>query len=421
MFQSSLQKTSFYIRWFSLVLSTRSPKQQMIAVKLPLLLWLKKYPFALKFLLKMIFPFKSKDYINLMFAMIYASYDEIEILLEKVPAKDSDVRTLKIGRKQDFRHSRLDASIEKASLIAENFNLSKSLYEPLALISNLDLKHQLVSNRGMANIGLVIHTQKDIPVYFTKIKNHANQPIEQSIEKHFYTDIRENSVALKKFTPKLISLNVEKNFAFLTMEYVNGRRPQIGDIKMLLEFNKTLLKINFDYIENNLNKGVQPYILSPKRIFTPISKNQNKELINNIFKSARQRISNVGLEETQLKIEKIILKNNLHKKINIKKDLILQHHDFGGHNSKITQDGTLVVFDWDWYSLAIPGIDFMKFIMHFTIDFNVISEKLFSFLKEENISNFDVITCYLTLQYLNRLVQQPNGVRIQENWDLDID
>jgi hypothetical protein len=120
-------------------------------------------------------------------------------------------------------------------------------------------------------------------------------------------------------------------------------------------------------------------------------------------------------------LHKLFIKKRMLNQIDIRRDFVFQQGDFIPSNSKIDDEGILMVYDWESYRVDVPGTDLLKFICKFTHDFNFIHEHVFAFLQGEKINNYDVITCYLTLQYLNSLVNQPEGVRIEENWDLAID
>jgi hypothetical protein len=274
---------------------------------------------------------------------------------------------------------------------------------------------------GRNNYGVVIHTIDNSPALITKIKRFHNHPITQSIEEYFYATIRNSSEDLKKYTVELITTNRDKEFGFFTFIYTHGRKPQIQDLDRILEFERVLQDIKLDFINKNVDKGVRKYILSPNKVLTPISKKQNTKTVQNIISHSTKSIPNEKLSLGISILNKLINKTQIHKKLNIKKDLVLQHRDFGVHNSKINQHGKLLVFDWESYTLGIPGTDILNFIMSYTISFKFVESQLFSFLRKEKISNYNVVTCYLTLQYLNRLVNQPEGVRIEENWDLAID
>jgi len=416
----NLSKFLFVLRWSVLSIFTRNPKQHFQIIRLPLIHKIKGNPLTLRLVLRIIFPLKSSQYVNLMFAYFSGSNNDLKVLLKAVPSRDTDIRTLKIGRQLDLKIQNLKSSLEKTRLIAENFDLANSLYAHLELLSELPLEYYIVEKFGFVNIGLVIHTNKEKPLFLTKIKRFHNHPIDQSVEHHFYINLRSCGEQLKQFIPEFISMTTEGEFGFFTMNYVHGRKPQMEDIKAVYDFNRALFNIKYDTIKNHLRKSVQPFVLSPTKVLAPLSKKQNKQTIKGLLSIASGKMPDKEFQKEKLLIEKLVVKYNIHRKINIKEDLVLQHGDLSGHNCKINQEGTLMVYDWDSYTLGLPGRDLLGFIMSYTIDFNIIDQELFSFLKEEHISNYDVITCYLTLQYLNSLVRQPEGVRIEENWDLAI-
>jgi thiamine kinase-like enzyme len=224
----------------------------------------------------------------------------------------------------------------------------------------------------------------------------------------FYKELLPRAELLSENTPNCVSIQPDKNIAFLTMEYIHGRKPQIDDIDAIKKFQRKCIKISYKkmpYLRVFNIKGVSYYT----SLFLIHSHNKP------------QRLPMEKLVEDIKLLHKLFIKRRVLKQINIKRDFVFQHGDFGPNNSKIDDEGKLMVYDWETYGLNIPGSDLLSFILVFTHDFNYIKEHVFTFLSDEGKGNYNAITCLLTLQYLNRLVSQPEGVRIQENWDHAID
>jgi hypothetical protein len=420
MTKSKHQKLLFKLRWL-LLISKRNPEQHLKSIKLLLMQWLKNYPAILYYSLRLLYPLKSTHYSRLMVAYINNhSSDDIETLIKHIPSKDNDARTFKIRKILYKGTSNLNQSKLNINKITDFIDLETQVYQPLREITNLKLEHYLTDLGGANNYGMILHTHNEAILYITKIKRIHNHPSNFSIEKSFYTNIVESSEQLKQHVPKLISMSTDGQFGFFTMSYIHGREPQIEDLISVLEFEVVLIGIDLDFIRRTLNNKVEPYILSPAKVLAPLSKKRNLQILHRIVDYADDKAPNEKLKISSL-LEKIIIIKQLHKRINIKNDLVLQHRDFGWPNIRIDQFGKLIVIDWDVFSLGIPGSDTLGFIMRHRIDFEFIEKNLFHFLKKENISNFHVITCYLTIHYLDRLVQQPEGINIEENWNLAFD
>ena len=381
-----------------------------------------RFPKLLKVALRIIYRNKSVSYQKVRFHGMtgIVNNDDLMLAISNIPVNEIDLNILYIKKK--IANSDKNEIIEHHVMrnIAANYDINR-FYNSLKLPSMNNLQHTFQSNFGGGNVGLVLHSSKENPIFFTKIIRYHNQPISQSVEQYFYTDLRSSIEELKQFTPELISMYTEGEFGFLTMSYIQGRTPTIEDIEAVFDFQSVLFHINHDSIKKHLSKKIYTYVFNPKIVLTPLSYRQHKHTIKKNLLIAENKMPHKDLQKDRLLLDKLVLKFKFLNKINIYEDLVLQHHQLVPLNCKINQRGILVVYDWASYSLALPGIDLLCFIMSFTFDFNVIHEKCFSFLKKENISNYYVVTFYLTLMYLSGLLQQPEGVRIEEDWDLAIE
>jgi thiamine kinase-like enzyme len=228
-------------------------------------------------------------------------------------------------------------------------------------------------------------------VYITKIKSSlANQK-----EQFFYQTLLKSLGPLQQHIPKLNALHRLNGSSLLTLEYVHGRPAQLDDLDKLLEIQEKFYKIS------STIKQLQSILIIPGYNGIP----------NYLSFKSFTKLS----KEDRSVIHKLLFKLKIVSTLNETNDFVFQHMDFGANNIKISDTNEIYVYDWDSYLLALPGHDLLTFLREFTIDFSLIKENVFEFLKKQNISNYDVVTALLTIHYLNQISSLPNGVAIENH------
>jgi hypothetical protein len=342
--------------------------------------------------------------------------------LTLVPEKEKDLNYLKANRILQKKNRDLEGFTDTSKKMLSLFDLENNLYSELDSILKKKLNHNIIlEDTGWSHFGLITHSDKGVIKYFTKIKKLNNKEALDSIEYKFYSELRTSNWQLKDFTPSLVHMSTEGRYLMLTTEFVHGRKPQLEDLSIIKKAYSVIHKLKYKELRSSLEYTTFLYVLSQEGIFNLFSNKYYQAILTDIDKKSRIAINKYELENDLTYLYSIFYKNKLDKSINFKKDLVLQHRDFGSHNCKIDSAGNIKIYDWETYSLGLPGTDLLKFILSFTFNFDYIKRELFDFLREDNIPNFKNVTSLLTLHYLHRLVQQPEVVRIEEDWDLAIE
>lgn len=209
---------------------------------------------------------------------------------------------------------------------------------------------------GAENLGVCIHA-KGKPLYFTKVlpyfKGHDNREIE------FYARIDHEFEVLKMFVPQFYSSAKDPNhpLQYLTTHFIEKMDIGLEHLPELIEFDRVCRKISYQSISfkqgsyQATNRLVHDSIL----IFSMIQFLKGKvrdPLIHSIESKAYNRVK------------------ELSKMINPKSDYCLLHNDL--HHKNVfwdTQANKLVVLDWNTYGWGLKGIDVIKFVSHFKINF----------------------------------------------------
>ncbi len=394
------QALNFYTyRYFS-ILKTSSPKEAILRIKSFIN---RRFPNTRAV-------GKTKLYKSISIEYENENNAKVSILLDQLPKSEFDEYMFRIGKNT---HLRLNNHVKAQKYLDDYFdfigiNVEDVLYQNINQISGLELGHQFVIKSGTNNIGTIVHSTNGYQKYLTKVCSFTSGSSRLSQELLFYKELLPRAELLSKNTPNCVLIQPNKNIAFLTMEYIHGRKPQIDDIDAIKEFQQKCIRIGYKEMPYLRVYNVKGNSFLPSLF-----------LIHSHYKPQRLPMKKL-IEDIKL-LHKLFIKRRVLNQINIKRDFVLQQGDFEPHNIKIDDEGKLMVYDWEGYGLNIPGSDLLTFILVFTHDFNYIKEHVFTFLSDEGIGNYNAITCYLTLQYLNSLVNQPEGVRIEENWNLALD
>lgn len=294
------------------------------------------------------------------------------------------------------------------------------LLKELKDVENSSVQQAIMT--GANQYGMITKIEESKIIEITKTKRFRARSSNRSIEVYFYKFSQQLNSEIKKYLPKYLNYVAEKKIGHLSLDFVHGRAPQLVDIELVLDFQKTLIKTKFkDLIHNPNFKEITPYIFYQMRLVPFSSKQEITSLITN-YQTRIHSYNHSDFDVDSIKLlKKIYLTPFINNLLNLREDLVLQHLDFGSHNSRVDEEGKLKVFDWESFSITLPGLDILGFILGFTFDFNYVEHYLIKFLEESHIIAFDVVSAYLVLLYLDRLINQPEGVRIQENWNLAMD
>jgi hypothetical protein len=351
-------------------------------------------------------------------------------LIDQLPKQEFDEQLFLVAKNT---HLLSNNKIEAQRYLDELFifmgiNIEKFLFSKIENTAGLKLTHQLIIRFGMSNVGLIDHLHNGTIKYITKINRFPKHPSNKSLEVHFYKGTLPHYPSLSEHTATFISYENIKDLGLLTLEYVHGRKPQIEDIETIKDFQRKIMKINYQEFRKLTPNNMRFYFLNFKSFL--ISKNRKtlKNSISTWSTSMLRYFNSQKIVEDKKVLHQVFIRNGTLDNIDIKRDFVFQQGDFEPHNSKINYEGRFIVYDWDNYGLNVPGSDLLRFILLFTHDFNYIKEHVFTFLSDEGISNYNAITCYLVYKYLE-ILTDPRGYsfwpsenqRIEENWNLAIE
>ncbi len=419
-FRSKYQSIYFFTYRYYLIATTLTLKEITSRIQ----------PFLLARIPNLPYLFKSKLYISIIKEYANRNFSRVITLLDQLPKQEFDEQIFLIAKNT---HLLSNNKIEAQRYLDELFifmgiNIEIFLFSKIENTTELKLNHQFIIRYGMTNVGLIEHLHNESIKYITKIKRFSQHPSNKSLEVHLYKGVSPYYPSLSEHISTFISYENVKDLGLLTLEYVHGRKPQIEDIEPIKDFQREIMKINYQEFRKLTPNNMRFYFLDFKSFL--ISKNR-KTLKNSISvwsTSMLRYFDSQKIVEDKKVLHQVFIRNRALNSIDIKRDFVFQHRDFGPHNSKINYLGKLMVYDWEGFGLNIPGTDLLKFILFFTHDFNYIKEHVFTSLSEEGIHNHSAITCCLVHQYLEFLTNPrgfaywpAEGQRIQENWNLAID
>ena len=336
--------------------------------------------------------------------------------IESIPEKHRDLKLLNmLAKSQQYLGLHQDSLQTKEELLLKyTDNLSTS--------DSVDLEFYKVLKPGSSQLDIQVGTKDSIVQSITKTVSFNIRSSDRGVESHFYQYVFNASTSLSQYVPELINYFASKSTGQLTIEHINGRKPQLKDLDQILSFQKELFSIRYKTIRaNKYLKNVAPYITTSKFMMPHNGYFDLQLALTNLSKKLSEDQS-VQDAVSDLNFLKRILTNPwIENFIDLREELVVQHLDFGSHNMMIDQNNILKVYDWETYNLSIPGIDILRFIFAFTIDFELVKTTLYAFLYTFNFKSYHAITAYLTYLYLEHLANQTEGVRIQENWNLAID
>lgn len=347
---------------------------------------------------------KSKKYAELNFYANNKDHNNVIKIFNQFSMEELDTQLITLVSKSYSHLNQGEKALELQKTILDNY--SNRLPETKINFVN-------VLKKGAEQSGTLLELEDGSPINLIKAKNFQYHPVNNSIEHHFYLTFSNSS--LEAYIPTYRSFTKIKNMGFLKLEYIHGRSPILADINQILKFQKELIKIKYSTLLSSKSiKPVLNFILSKSNGLPYSSKRKMSRSLSKIsnylnFKKMNEK------NEYDIILEQVYLKPYIFQLINLKEDLALQHRDFGSGNIIVNFKGVPIVYDWNSYKLGLPGNDVLQFILGFTYDFDYIQTHLFDFLEKEKINNFHVVSSYLVLIYLNHLMNQPEGIRTQEN------
>ena len=420
-FRSKYQSIYFFIYRYNLIATSLTLREITSGIKLVFFAKISN----LRYL------FKSKLYTSIIKEYSNKNFSNVISLLDRIPKQEFDEQIFIIAKNTHL----LSNNKNEAQRYLDEFfvfmgmDIKKFFFSKIEHTTRLKLTHQFIKLEGEINVGLIAHLHNESIKYITKIKRESRRPSNKDLEVHLYKGILPHYPSLSDHVTTFISMEHTENFDLLTFEYVHGRKVQIDDIETIKDFQRKIMKINYQGLSKLTPNNMRYYFLNFKSFLVSVKKKTLKNSISRWSTSMSRYFDCQKIGEDKKVLHQLFIRNKVLDNIDIKRDFVLQHGDFAPGNSKINYEGRLIVFDWDDdYGLTVPGSDLLRFILFFTQDFSYIKEQIFTFLSDEGISNYNAITSYLVYQYLEILTDPQGyalwpaeGQRIEENWNLAID
>lgn len=277
--------------------------------------------------------------------------------------------------------------IDKANELAERVLYNFSGITTQLLIQTIDeinhfnpnIKTNYQFQGGAENLGVCIHSNGQ-PLYFTKIlpyfKFHDNREVV------FYSKIDLEFKPLKEFVPKFYSSAKDANYSiqYLTTHFIEKIDIGLEHLTYLIEFDEVCRKIPYQSIsiKQGSYQAINRLIHDPLLLFSMIQHLKGKvkhPIIQSIEPRAYNRIKECA------------------KRVDPKKDYCLLHNDL--HHKNVFWDiinNKLVVLDWNTYGWGLKGIDVIKFVSHFKLDFKWFKQ---FYLDKMNDNNKQLLVFFL--------------------------
>ncbi|NTW90637.1 MAG: phosphotransferase [Erysipelotrichaceae bacterium] len=282
---------------------------------------------------------------------------------------------------------------DKANELAERvlFNFGgitvRTLIQTIDEINHFDptIKTIYQFQGGAENLGVCIHSTEH-PLYFTKIipyfKFHDNREVE------FYSRIEHEFKPLKEFVPKFYASAKDSihPLQYLTTHFIDKIDIGLERLTDLIEFDEVCRKIPYQSIsfKQGSYQATNRLLHDPLLLFSMIQHLKGKvkhPLIQSIEPKAYNRVKECS------------------RKINPKKHYCLLHNDL--HHKNVfwdTTDNKLIVLDWNTYGWGLKGIDVIKFVSHFKLDFNWFKHIYLDKIDDENKQLLVFLLIYYKVQ-----------------------
>ena len=342
---------------------------------------------------------------------------EVIPLLLSIPEEKRNIKEWNMLARSYQRTGNLEES-KKIRESVVSINIKNSINEQ----SSHSSSSFQVLKYGGRHLHMEVNSEEGKITTITKTVSFHLRPSHRSIEAYFYQHISRMNPKLYDYIPAFHNYSPYNRVGQLTIEYVHGRKPQLHDLNQAFTFQRELYKIrHLQLISSKKIKPIYPYITNT-RFIMELTKGA---LFTSRLKSIESRLisyHNIPNVKNDLAMINSAFNNPwIGEFIDLREDLVLQHKDFKAGNMFINENGNLIVLDWETCNLSVPGSDLLYFILSFTLDYTLIQGDLFQFIKDFNFKGYQAITAYLTYLYLEHLANQPEGVRIQENWNLAIE
>jgi thiamine kinase-like enzyme len=226
---------------------------------------------------------------------------------------------------------------------------------------------------------------------------------------------------IASFVPSLVHQYFNQEHLVLSLEYIHGRKAQFSDLEKIKKISPNFHNLKYLQLKSSMTRKVFYFMIKNSRTTEKLSIKYTSDLISEIELRAEKKFPSQNIKQDILLLKSLFLKKNILMKLNIKRDLVLQHRELNPSHLRIDFNKDLKIIDWELYGLDFPGSDILNFILSFTIDFELIKTEVFDYLKSQNISNVELICNHLTLRYIGILLNNVEGTRIQENWSHAID
>lgn len=260
---------------------------------------------------------------------------------------------------------------KKLGLIHEANQLSESILLSFSNMSIPDLI-QLVHQRhhwddsmkttfqfqgGAENLGILIHKDFD-KHYFTKIIPMVSFYSNREVE--FYERINHDLTILNDYVPEHLSSLIlkENHIQTLTLNFIDIKHIELEDFSLVKQFDAVCRAISYKSIPMSQGSYQAMNLLFHDSI-----------MIETLIYKLNHCFNPTELEDiASMAFNKI---SKLSREIIPEKDYCFSHNDFHYRNVCINKSNhKLVVLDWNTYGWGLKGIDVVKFLCHYSVDFD---------------------------------------------------
>jgi hypothetical protein len=253
---------------------------------------------------------------------------------------------------------------DEANLLSKKILKNYSNLDSEVLIKNIEKKNEFnhsihstyMFQGGAENLGVVIHSN-DQALYFTKVLPYFTWHENREIE--FYHHLNKDFSELSKFIPIYKSSHRvdQYNVQYLTTNFIDKQEIDLEYLNHLIEFDAICRSIKYKSI--HMNQG--SYHAQFRLLHDPI-------LINTIGLFLKTNLSQTSLSEQSSLVYNNI--KRISKLIIPEYDYCFIHNDL--HHKNVFWDkieNRLVIMDWNTYGWGLKGIDIVRFVSHFSFDF----------------------------------------------------
>lgn len=229
-------------------------------------------------------------------------------------------------------------------------------------------------------------------------------------ENYYYLEICKRHPELLSISPKLHDCQKipGSRIELLTTEYIEGEKAANIKIDEILRINKIIESISYKEAMA-LFEGIE----LKKRRYIPLFLHQkmiNKEAISEMKFRADQIEGGKILKSLVNRLDEIIVRKKLYKKIRPEIHYSFCHNDF--HRSNIivqTNSEMHFVIDWDNYGVAMRGWDMNFFFGNFKYTFHDINEMYISNIKFDDPMDEKIAKIYFSFMQIYIWMIRLNG------------